>query len=779
MRAIWKIIRLGLGTFYPFRGPRTLSLWIAVVFAGAVFLTWRGDPPFVKRAVDAIEEEFLRIKFNVRGYQPASPDVVIAAIDELSLERFGQWPWDRRVIARLIETLKSYGARTIAFDMVFAEDDRSQGSPGFRRAVEELLPLVHENGDGAKAAKKRRVEAALRPLSDEVLAQVLAKTEGVVLGYFLLTDLVEAKNLSANVIEDSVLRVKWSGPSAQREGANEWPGLPRAFGVVPPIRELAGDAKQLGFFNAAPSSVLGMTIHAILARVVETAKTKAPLFHLAATAASVHLMGERPTLKLDAATGRTLIAIDIKDAPLILPTDYNGEFYINYRGPRGMYKYFGASSIIDGTVPPERFKDKLVFIGVSTAGLFDRKVTPYAEDCPGVEINATIADNILTRQFLQRPPKLPVIELAVAGGIGLFLGFLLPYVRRASVLFALLFVLLGGLFFADVVFLFSDGVWVKSGMILMQVATTFVLVYSLLYFTHFRRERETRNAFQHYLAKPILEVIMKDPSKLALGGERREVTVLFTDIRGFTSFSESCEATRLGAILNTYLTPMTNAVFRNGGTLDKYIGDAMMAFFGAPIEQPDHARRACQAAIEVQEAVKALETARTAKGEPAFKIGVGLNTGMVSLGNMGSQHLFNYTVLGDEVNLGSRLEGTTKYFGAAILASGRTIRGAGDRVVSRFLGRVCVVGKEEPIEVYEPLAMRERASAEMIAYATRFRAAVELYQAGRVDEAKTAFEALVGERDDDATKFWIARCDAALTAPRRDEWDGVIRMTGK
>ncbi|MBI3074136.1 MAG: adenylate/guanylate cyclase domain-containing protein [Deltaproteobacteria bacterium] len=779
MRAIWKFIRLIFGTFYPFRGPRTLSLWIAGVFAGAVFLSWRGDPPFVARSVDAIEEEFLRLKFNVRGYQPASSEVVIAAIDELSLERFGQWPWDRRVIAQLIETLKSYGARTIAFDMVFSEDDRSQGSPGFRRAVEELLPLVPENGDSARTAKKRRVEAAVRPLSDEVLAQVLAKTDGVVLGYFLLTDLVEAKNLSANVIEDGIARVKWSGPPAQRDGADEWPGLPRAFGVVPPIRELASDAKQLGFFNAAPSSVLGMTIHAILARVVETAKTKVPLFHLAATAASVHLTGERPSLKRDAATGRSIIALDTKDAPLILPTDFNGEFYINYRGPRGMYKYFGASSIIDGTVPRARFKDKLVLVGVSTAGLFDRKVTPYAEDCPGVEINATIADNILTRQFLQRPPKLPVIELAVAGGIGLVLGFLLPFVRRASVLFALLFVLLGGLFFADVTVLFSKGVWVKSGMILLQVATTFVLVYSLLYFTHFRKERETRHAFQHYLAKPILEVIMKDPSKLALGGERREVTVLFTDIRGFTSFSETCEATRLGAILNEYLTPMTNAVFKNGGTLDKYIGDAMMAFFGAPVEQSDHARRACQAAIEIQEAVKTLETVRVGKGEPAFKIGVGLNSGVVSLGNMGSQHLFNYTVLGDEVNLGSRLEGTTKYFGAAILASGRTVRAAGDAIVSRFLGRVRVVGREEPIEVFEPLAMRTEAAPALVAYAERFGAAVELYQAARVADAKAAFEVLVTERADDATRIWIARCDAALTAPSPEEWDGVIRMAGK
>jgi adenylate cyclase len=378
---------------------------------------------------------------------------------------------------------------------------------------------------------------------------------------------------------------------------------------------------------------------------------------------------------------------------------------IDYAGPEGSIAHVPAAEILDGK-GLERVKDRIAFIGATAEGLVDRRVTPVSATLPGVEKHANVAANILDRRFVVRPDWMELLE---AGGIvlmPLLLALLLPGRRPVPSIGIVLAVSVALLVCSHVGFI--EGLWIPLVYPLMATGLAFVALTIHQFFTEERQRMFTKKAFQQYVSREVVERIMDDPSALQFGGEARELTVLFSDIRDFTTFTEKHDPHLVVQMLREYLTHMTTIVLAEGGTLDKYIGDAVMAEFGAPIAYSDHAVRGCRAALRMAAEVERLQAKWTAEGKEPFRIGVGVNTGTMVVGNLGSEQLFDYTVIGDEVNLGARLESLNKDYPTTthVIISEATYEAAKDMIEARPLGEVKVKGKTRPVVIYELQRLR-------------------------------------------------------------------------
>jgi adenylate cyclase len=390
-----------------------------------------------------------------------------------------------------------------------------------------------------------------------------------------------------------------------------------------------------------------------------------------------------------------------------IPTDGHGRMLINYRGPNGTFPTYSISDILDRATPAGVFKDKIVLIGATALGIYDLRVTPFSPNMAGIEKHANVVDNVLHGDFIYRT------EASVVFLVFLFavvLGIFIPRLgaKAGAALFIALFVGYAGT--VDYLFV-TKGIWFN----LVYPASALFFGYmsqtAYRFFTEERRARDIRKMFSSYVSKRIVDELIRDPSKAKLGGERKEITVLFSDIRGFTSFSEKHEPEEVVSILNEYLGAMTNIVFDYEGTLDKFVGDAVMALWGAPVGQPDHAERAVRCAIAMIEKLEELQKKWTAEGKTALDIGIGINTGDMVVGNMGAEgKKMDYTVIGDNVNLASRVEGLTRQYNNHIIITEFTYNRVKDIVNVNELGSVTVKGKQHPVLIYDLVAMKEQGS---------------------------------------------------------------------
>jgi adenylate cyclase len=390
---------------------------------------------------------------------------------------------------------------------------------------------------------------------------------------------------------------------------------------------------------------------------------------------------------------------------VVIPTDIRARTLIDYAGPNGTVPSVPAVDVLQGK-GLERVKDRLVFVGATALGLFDLRVTPVSPTLPGVEKHASMAANILDGRFIARPAWIELVEGGSLVALPLLLAVVLPTMRPVrSVVFS---VVLGGVLFAVSHVGFRQGLWIPHVYPAVALILTFVGITLYRILTEERQRQFTRRAFQQYVSPEVVERIMQNPQALQFGGELRNLTVLFSDIRGFTTFTEKNDPHLVVQMLREYLTQMTRIVIEEGGTLDKYIGDAVMAEFGAPIAYPDHALRGCRAALRMNEEVARLQAKWTAEGKEPFRIGLGVNTGNMVVGNLGSEQLFDYTVIGDEVNLGARLESLNKEYETTthIIISEATYEAAKDGIDARPLGEVKVKGKSRPVVVYELCGLR-------------------------------------------------------------------------
>ncbi len=742
-----------------FLSPSPLKITMLVIFlAVALFFL---DPRFLR----FMELKALGLRTVSGGVMPSGGETVIVVIDEKSLSELGRWPWPRTTIAALTEKLKELGAKAVGFDIIYAEPDENSSL----KTIEELLTDLKKTGnkkDGfAAILEKRKKEAD----TDAALAAAIKRAENVTLGYFFHISSKEVGHLKPDEIrasEEQIANGRFPMVRKRKDGDDS--KIIHAYAVQPNLPAISDASANSGYFNAFPDT------DGVIRWAPLTIKFGENYYASLALSLIVQYM-EWPMLTLNISEiGVENISLD----KFQIPTDEDGRLLINYLGPATTFPHYSISDILADRIPSEKIKGKIVLVGATATGIYDMRNTPFSSVYPGVEIHATVIDNILHQNFLVHSGWIMFVDLCVIIFVGLLVGILLPRMKAvAGMLFTLLllsiFIIINRYIFVNFT------IWMNVVYPALTIITAYLGITVYRYVTEEREKKKIRGAFQYYLTASVVNEILKDPDKLKLGGDKKNLSVMFSDIRGFTSISEKLSPEKLVQLLNEYLTAMTNIVFKYDGLLDKYIGDAVMAFFGAPLDQPDHARRSCLTAIEMMSELKRLQVKWESEGWPFINIGIGINTGDMVVGNMGSEMRFDYTVMGDSVNLASRLEGTNKEYGTNIIISEFTHDVIKDDFFCRELDAVRVKGKKRPVRIFELLGEMEN-KPQWQAFTALFENGLTAYRNCMWDEAVTAFNRVLELRPDDyPSKLYIERCEIYKENPPGDTWDGVCTMTKK
>ncbi|MFP2906690.1 CHASE2 domain-containing protein [Pyxidicoccus sp. 3LFB2] len=742
------------------------------------------EAPLLVRGIHLLEGKATDLQFLLRGQRTPSDQVLVVEVDEKSAQAHGRWPWPRDVVAKAVDRLHKAEAAAVGMDIIFTDEAREEDTRVWAEALRGLDRTLAEAPHLAPSLKGYRAELAARGASsrDEALAEVFARSPRVVQGVMVYTD-KEREQFApreagwATLLEPHLLR-RFSGstPGAFFEvDAVDVPGW-RNHSAQLPLPELARASQRLGHFSAA------MDPDGILRRLPVFAKLEGPNGFLPSlsvqTAAAALGAQVEPVFNPDEGqlSGARLRSAD--GASSFVPIPLAEPFtLINYPGPGEVFRRLSIADVLDGTFDPKVVKGRAVLVGITLLGNYDQRVTPFREFEPGVYTHAAFLSNILAQDFLTRPEGLIGLELLYMVGAAVLLARLLPRVRYKWKLGASALLVFAWLTVDQL--LFVQGVQVATVVPVLSVLTSSFGVLFLGYRTVDQEKSRLRHTFQHYLDASVMEQVLEHPERLKLGGERKELTVLFSDIRGFTSLSEQLSPEQLVSFINQYLTPMTDVVFTHGGTLDKYIGDAIMSFWGAPVDQPDHALRACRAALGFLDTLQALKLRWRAAGLPEVDIGVGINTGPMNVGHMGTESRFNYTVMGDAVNLASRLEALNKEYGTRILIAEGTYLQVKDSVVARRLGSVRVKGKQEPVAIHELRALGRPSGPDAEAIRL-FEEGLARFTARDWDAAEPLFARVLALWPEDvpARRYQEALAAFRLRPPDPD-WDGVFTATTK
>ncbi len=677
-----------------------------------------------------IELKSLDLRMTYRGTMPPGSEVAIIAIDEKSLSEFGRWPWSRVVIARLVESLKDYGVKVVGFDIVFSE---AEGT------------------------------------ADKALARAIARADNVTLGYFFHTTKRDIGHLSREDIDRGKALIGNSQyPFVQIVAPPREDVFYRAYAAVPSRDIIAQEAVTSGYFNAFPDAD-GVIRHAPL--VVKFDDN----YYFPLSLAILLQYFDNPPIKLK------LSEIGVEEISIEnfrIPVDESGRLLINYLGPARTFPHYSASDVIHRRIPAEQLRGRMAIVGATATGIYDLRITPFSNVYPGVEIHANVIANVLHRNFLEHSSWTSFLDVLAIIFFGVLIGAIVPRTKAVPGLLITLLVIAGFLVFNFLVFSRAR-LWLNLVYPLLTMATVYLLINIYRYVTEEKEKKKIKNAFQYYLTPAVINEILSDPSKLKLGGEKKDLTVMFSDIRGFTTLSEQLPPEALVTLLNEYLTAMTNIVFKYDGLLDKYIGDAIMAIFGAPIDQPDHALRAGHTALEMLEELHGLQDKWRTENRPAIDIGIGINSGDMVVGNMGSEMRFDYTVMGDNVNLASRLEGLNKEYGTHIIVSEYTQQRIKDELLTRELDAVRVKGKKLPVRIFELIGEQKDAALHE-PYILFFEAALARYRARQFDEAMALFQQVLELRPGDPpSRLYLSRCAELKEQPPDADWDGVFTMTRK
>lgn len=889
-----------------------LSLLLAPVAIGfylTVGFTWTAWKYFVAEEKGVLEQllvtahqKSIDYRLKARGERKGSPLVALLTVDDKAVETVGRWPWPRETTAKVIENAVKYGAKVLAFDIVFSE-------PSNHQAAEVFTEITKRTELPAQAKAIFEEEIAKRD-SDRILAEVFKNNaNSLVQGSFgefggepptdqfdacmnLIFELqpeyglwvtkeqaplinlsqppdipttlkeiyVEALNkrardltelrLVTNAVQMHELRTDimglqldycagWLNPKddeTYQPLAENWQAVADSVGkefsekyptydswvtefiaqtsknAVPQVYSWTmnhpglypeNDGYYSGYFNAALDQD-GTVRRSHL--VTRTGTTFVPSIALKAFLVA-NKFNAQIKQEYNPRTGRKeLVQLEVinedGDRVFDIPVDSHGRLAINYAGKARIFPYVSMAELLTESEEltytarefdtatkawadtnkkakkAEFLKDKLFIVGATAIGIYDLRVTPFEENFPGAETHANVLDNLIRRDFLRTHPS---EEMAMLGGLlvlGFALSLALTYLSALPGL-TLVVALIVGIAYFDRFYLFGSGTVVTIVLPLALIALLFMVLISYKYFTEERGKKELRSTFAKYVSPAIVEEILSDPAKIELGGRKERVTVFFSDVRGFTSISEKLDPRALSDLLNEYLTPMTDLVFKNRGTLDKYMGDAIMAFFGAPIPYPDHAKHAARCALQNIKRLFQLQEEFKRKGLPEIDVGIGLNTGEVSVGNMGSQTVRSYTVMGDAVNLASRLEGTNKQYGTRIIVSEFTYADIKSDFICRELDWVRVKGKAQPVRIYELIA-EQKTDAKTMELLKWYNEGYNLYHSKNWAGAMQAFaHALNTLPSDPVTKLYVERCQEYVQEPPPADWDGVFEMKTK
>jgi adenylate cyclase len=449
---------------------------------------------------------------------------------------------------------------------------------------------------------------------------------------------------------------------------------------------------------------------------------------------------------------------------------------ISLFAPPGGYERVSFSDVYHDRVDPSHFAGRIVLIGATAPSLHDEAMVPISSQAmPGVEVNANLVQSILTRDFLHYQDDLSAAGLVLL--LALLAGLILYRFRIVAA--TLLLALLSASYVVLSVLAFDSGLIMNILYPLLSMAAVYVILVVIYYLTEERSRKWITSVFGKYVSPVVIDHLIENPESIKLGGEKRDITLLFSDIRGFTSISERLDPEKLVHLLNEYLSEMTSVIMRNQGLVDKYMGDAIMAFWGAPLEQPGHPGLACSTSLEMMERLRELQRSWKSRGIPPLDIGIGLNTGEAVVGNMGSFDRFDYTAMGDSVNLASRLEGLNKLYGTNVIISGSTWKRVSDRFEARKLDAVMVKGKRKPILIYELLARKGRLHRRQRDFVRHYEAGLESYFSRKWPRAMTSFRQALKLRPDKASEEFIRRCQAFRKTPPPRDWDGAWEMKTK
>ena len=680
-----------------------LGAVVAILVTAVMLIVFWFDP------LARFEDASLDIRFLLRGPRPAGEEVKLVLIDEPSIRELGRWPWSRDKQAQLVTAIADDGAKVIGIDVIFSEPE-----------VTEYLHALREVRDAADAEAAsprlrnllaRRIDAAD---TDSQFAHALARAGNVVLALPLLIPEDSSRQYTPQFVQapSYIKKAEFMLIRDSRNGEDLAPY--RAIDSVPPLKAFADSAISLGHVFTVPERD-GVTRYEYLALRYGSGQDYFPSLGL--EVARLYLGVPRDRMSVTLGDG-------VRLGQIFIPLDQKARMLIDYAGREQSIPHISATDVWHKRFPPGSFKGKAVLIGTSALGTYDQKATPFSANFPGVEKNATVAENILHQRFVMKSIWMGPLDFGLILLAGLGLGTTVMRMRALQAAALSLTLILGYIVAVQILFL-TYGIWIGVVYPVLTALLVFVTVTVLKFMTEEKQAKEVRTMFSSYVSPRIVNELIKDPKKARLGGQRKELTMLFSDIVGFTSFSEQRTAEEVVAQLNEYLGAMAEVVFRWNGTLDKFVGDAIVVFWGAPLDQPDHAELAVKCALHMRRRLEELHKKWLAEGKYPLDMGIGINSGEVLVGNMGAEgRKMDYTMIGDQVNLASRVEGLTRKFKAPIVITEHTLKhiqpllaaedteankGRLGPLLIRGFGVVLVKGREKHVLAYavESLSLDE------------------------------------------------------------------------
>lgn len=728
-------------------------------------------------AARSINGAMTNLKFKIRGEQTPKNKIVIVAADDNSVEKLGRWPWHREIYAHLIHSIFKLGARYVGLDVVFSESEE--------RIPKDVYALLQKNSP-------KLLNEVQSFEGDPLLAEVIRNyRDRLVLGYtphaycqprYDAKDEcpIDRDDLNQDV-KASLSKFSTHTLSLTSEQIKSSPLMYLLTGVAN-IPAFQNEALHAGFFFITPDP--------------DGYIRRYPLYFLnqnqlyPSLALKLAELVKQDSIQLSLTSDARFDSLYFSKTPeQKIPTTPLGYIDLNFRGKSESFTYVSAFDILKAAEDPdspirETLKDATVIFGATALGIYDMRAFPFDSNTPGVEGHATALDNLLSNDSLRSASGiqrwLPILLL-----LGLGLLFAVLFSRFEAIPSLLIFIAFS-LFFGgiDIKVLFQNDINLPSAFLMIEILSIFAFILAARYVLEEKNKKYVRLAFSRYLAPQVVDLVLKDPSKLAVGGERKNITILFSDLRGFTTLSETMDPKMLSQFLNEYLSAMTDIVFEFGGTLDKYIGDAVMAFWGAPVDQPEHAMNACLAGMKMQKRLQEIAPSFKERYGIDVSMGVGINTGDVSVGNMGSDRIFEYTVIGDHVNLASRLEGMTRLYGVNVITTKNTLEAVPEAskglIHYRVIDSVKVKGKNQTTDLLEISTEPFPEKALELFYMAR-----ENFKKREFEQASTHFKSSNHiyqhklNREDPVCELFIKRCEEFKTNPPPADWNGTIEMRQK
>jgi adenylate cyclase len=670
----------------------------------------------------SFDDKLRDFMFNIRGeIEPKSNSVVIIDIDEKSLKSLGQWPWSRDILSQVLENLNNAEIGIIALDIVFAEEDRT--SPH-------------------KLFKKYNIENETVPNFDSLFAQTVSSTP-TILGYqFELSDKDYISKKAPSIQTIIIERNKKLG--------NEY--LLKAKGTILNIPIIQDNSYSSGFFNNIPDD---SGIIRSVPLIISYEDVIYPSLAL-------------ETLRLALNINKIYINYDnngVENLQLdnyFIPTDRHGRILVNFRGKEKTFKYISALDIYNNDFKKEDIQNKIALVGTSAAALMDLRATPFESIFPGVEVHANVIDNILSKDYLYKPSWIEAVNLLLIFTLS-FISFF--SIKKIPIIFTPVFILASFYitFYSIYYILFNFGLILNILFPLISIALSTAISLIISYFYEIKRKEEIKTKFASKVSKNVMEELIKNIDNNQLKVQNKEITIFFSDIREFTKISEELNSPEiLVSYLNNYLTPMSNIINKHDGTIDKYIGDCIMAYWNAPFDIDNHADKAVKSALEQLSELKVLNKTFEKLNQPKLEIGIGITTGIATVGEIGSVGRSDYTIIGDNVNIGSRIESLCKFYGTHLIISKDTKNNLKNNYIFRYLDHVKVKGKENSVILWEVISLENDENAHLKEELDNHNKAIDLYKASKFNEALELFEKLntySSEISPRIYEIYIERCN--------------------